>query len=330
MGEHVAEVDCDVSGMASIAWQRSPESQWVAGVVGDAFRPWSEEIRRRTHEALERLLQDGDVVPAGLNEAIRYAVFSGGKRVRAMLCHAAGELVDAPTEIVDQVSAVIEMVHVYSLIQDDLPAMDNDDLRHGVPALHARYDVATALLVCDALITLAFQTICELSLPEHKRVRMAHELAVALGSKGMTGGQFLDIVATGRALSEDELAQIRVLKTGALIRLSLRLGAWCGNASFEPDANVLAVLARFGNLLGHGYQVLDDILDVTATAETIGKTSGKDLRDGKSTYATVLGVEGARAHLQRLRFVIDDLLASLGDRAGRLRAMSAYLLDRGR
>lgn len=327
MGEHIAEANCDLDGIAALTWSRV-RGPTVAAVANVPFQLWQEEVRRRSLEVLEQLLTDDGMTPRGLHEAIRYAMFSGGKRVRAMLCHAAGELVDAPPEIVGKVSAVIEMVHVYSLIQDDLPAMDNDDMRHGVPALHARYDVATALLVCDALVALTFQTICELELPECKRVHMVHELAVAVGSKGMTGGQFLDIAATGQALSEDKMAKIHVMKTGALIRLSLRLGAWCGNAVLEPNASVLENLSRFGNLLGHGYQVLDDILDVTATAEITGKTSGKDLRDGKSTYVTLLGLEAAHGYLQRLRLAAEDLLVDLGDRAGRLRAMTAYLLDR--
>ncbi|WP_082728267.1 polyprenyl synthetase family protein [Burkholderia mayonis] len=269
---------------------------------------WTRAAIRQTETALDRLLPPDDAPPSDLHAAMRYAVFGGGKRLRPLLCHAAGELVDASRDVLAPVSAAIEMIHVFSLIQDDLPAMDNDDTRHGKPSLHTKYDVATALLACDGLISQAFLTLSEIPLPTDGRVALAHELASSIGSSGLTGGQYIDLTSVGAHLNREELERMHRMKTGALIRASVRMGVLCGSGCRAASSAAWSAMGEYGNLLGLAYQVVDDILDSTSDLSTLGKTAGKDAQVNKPTYVTMLGLDASRAWA---RWLADEALAAL-------------------
>lgn len=236
---------------------------------------------------------------ARLQDAMRYALVLGGKRVRPFLTYAVGELCNAPSRALDHAAAAIECIHAYSLIHDDLPAMDDDDLRRGQPTCHRAFDEATAILAGDALQTLAFELLSQpgLDVDTGRQIAMLRVLGKASGSRGMCGGQALDLAATGKQLTEAELEQVHQLKTGALIIAAVQVGVLAGDDAAQAHADDFA---EFATWLGLAFQVRDDIIDVTSSTETLGKTNGKDEAAAKSTYVQLLGLDGARVKLQQL------------------------------
>jgi farnesyl diphosphate synthase len=257
---------------------------------------------------------------------MRYAVLGGGKRVRALLAHAAGELCGAKPETVDAASSAVELIHAYSLVHDDMPCMDDDDLRRGKPSCHKQFDDATALLVGDALQSLAFQVLGEPGLLSDTaaQLEMSHLLAVASGSRGMAGGQAIDLASVGLELTQSELEFMHIHKTGALIRVAALLGAYCG----QRDSARIAALDHYAKSVGLLFQVVDDILDSEADTATLGKTAGKDAAQNKPTYVTILGLERARQLARELHESALEQLAPFGEQALRLEQLAAFIMQR--
>jgi farnesyl diphosphate synthase len=285
------------------------------------------EVQARMERALSRLLPGTHVAPTRLHEAMRYAVLGGGKRVRPLLSFAAGEVTAAAPERLEVAASAVELIHAYSLVHDDLPCMDDDVLRRGKPTLHVEYDEATAVLAGDALQTLAFQLLAEHRLADEPReqLEMLKLLAIAAGSRGMAGGQSIDLEATGSTLTLPELEFMHIHKTGALIRAAVLIGAACGTG---PGAAERACLDRYAKAVGLAFQVVDDVLDAEASTATLGKTAGKDSRQGKSTYVSVLGVARARALAEELRRDAHAALAGLAERGARLAALADFVVLR--
>ncbi|TMN15824.1 polyprenyl synthetase family protein [Pseudoxanthomonas sp. X-1] len=286
-----------------------------------AFARWA----RRVELTLEAALPAPDLAPQRLHAAMRHAVLGGGKRMRPLLVYAAGTLTGADEAALDAPAAAVELIHAYSLVHDDLPAMDDDAMRRGRPTVHVAFDEATAILAGDALQTRAFEVLADSDADPALRVAWLRALATASGAAGMCGGQALDIDATGQQQSLSALQHMHALKTGALIRASVRLGALAGGA----DADTLQRLDRFADALGLAFQVRDDILDVEASSETLGKTAGKDAAQDKSTYPALLGMDGAKARLDELAVQMRDLLAPFGERANALAALGELTVRRG-
>jgi farnesyl diphosphate synthase len=284
-------------------------------------------IQARMEAVLSRLLPAPQVVPARLHQAMRYATLEGGKRVRPLLAFAAGEATQARAERLEVAAAAIELIHAYSLVHDDLPCMDDDVLRRGKPTVHVEYDEATALLVGDALQSLAFEVLAAGGLADEPgtQVGMLHALAVAAGTRGMAGGQAIDLAAVGAALTLPELEFMHILKTGALIRASVALGVRCGRALAKPEA---AQLDRYAKCVGLAFQVVDDVLDAEAPTATLGKTAGKDAAQGKPTYVSLLGATRAKALAQELRRDAHAALEGFGARAARLRDLADFIVTR--
>ena len=290
------------------------------------FAAWMGEVQARMETALSRLLPAAQQRPARLHEAMRYATLEGGKRVRPLLAFAAGETAGASAERLEIAAAAVEMIHAYSLVHDDLPCMDDDVLRRGKPTTHVEYDQATALLVGDALQSLAFQLLSENVLAENPRTQleMVKTLAAAAGSRGMAGGQQIDLEATGRALSVPELELMHIHKTGALIRAAVLLGASCG----EVKENELKMLDRYAKAVGLAFQVVDDVLDTDGTTATLGKTAGKDQKQGKPTYVSAMGLAPARQLAQDLRQEAHTALEGFGAKAQRLKQLADFIVLR--
>ena len=292
-----------------------------------SFSDWTAQIQQRTEVALAGVLPDAAVAPQRLHEAMRYAVLGGGKRVRPLLAHAAGALAGAAAEDLDRIACAVELIHAYSLVHDDLPCMDDDVLRRGKPTVHVEFDEATALLAGDALQTLAFQVLAErpLGAEPANQLAMLNQLAVASGSRGMAGGQAIDLGAVGKPLNQPELELMHALKTGALIRAAVLLGALAGNPLSDDER---ANLDRFAKRAGLLFQVVDDILDCTANTATLGKTAGKDAQADKPTYVSLLGLERARDFAAELRSQTLDSLSGFGERARRLRELTDFITHR--
>jgi farnesyl diphosphate synthase len=290
------------------------------------FPTWMSGIQQRTESALEAALPAPGLAPARLHEAMRYTVLGGGKRVRPLLCHAAGSIFDADSRVLDAAAIAVELIHAYSLVHDDLPCMDDDVLRRGKPTCHVQFDEATALLVGDALQTQAFQTLSNrlAGIAAPRQLDMLHLLAVASGSRGMAGGQAIDLAAVGQQLTIGELEFMHIHKTGALIRAAVLLGAHCGEAM--PDA--LERLGRFANRIGLLFQVIDDILDAEASTATLGKTAGKDAAQNKPTYVNILGVSEAKTMAGKLRQDAHEVLAPFGESAVRLHELTDFIVER--
>ena len=290
------------------------------------FQSWIAAQQLHFESRLRELLPRAEVAPQRLHEAMRYAVLDGGKRVRPLLAFAAGELVGAELARVDIAAAAVELIHAYSLVHDDMPCMDDDVLRRGKPTCHVQYDEATALLVGDSLQTLAFQLLAEHCLNDdaQRQLEMIKLLAVATGSRGMAGGQAIDLASVGKLLTLPELESMHIHKTGALIRAAVLLGAHCGSVSPAQ----LDKLDRFGKLIGLAFQVVDDVLDCEADTATLGKTAGKDADNGKPTYVSLLGINGAREMARRLHREATETLAESGDPAQRLRELADFILLR--
>ena len=291
-----------------------------------AFPDWMRAVQARAETALARLLPPAEAIPARLHQAMRYASLGGGKRVRPLLAFAAGELTGAASRKVEIAACAVELIHAYSLVHDDLPCMDDDVLRRGRPTCHVEYDEPTALLVGDSLQALAFELLAhpDLGAPQ-RQLEMVRLLAYAAGSRGMAGGQAIDLAAVGQTLNQPELELMHALKTGALIRAAVMLGALCGEA-LTADAE--AALDRFAKRAGLLFQVVDDILDCTASTATLGKTAGKDEAAEKPTYVSLLGLDGAREFADTLRNQALDSLAVFGDRAQRLIALTDFITHR--
>jgi len=296
------------------------------------FASWSSAHQARFEEVLSGLLPQAGVAPQRLHQAMRYAVLDGGKRVRPLLAFAAGELVGAEESRVNIAAAAVEVIHAYSLVHDDMPCMDNDVLRRGKPTCHVQYDEATALLVGDSLLTLAFQWLGEHRLNDDaaQQLEMVKLLAVAAGSRGMAGGQAIDLASVGRTLSLPELENMHIHKTGALIRAAILLGARCGSDTRRcaVTAAQLDKLDHYGKCVGLAFQVVDDVLDFAADTATLGKTAGKDADNDKPTYVTLLGVEAARDMAQHLHGEAIAALAEFGDAAQRLRELADFIVLR--
>jgi farnesyl diphosphate synthase len=290
------------------------------------FPEWMAATQARVETALARHLPGPDSIPARLHDAMRYATLGGGKRVRPLLAFAAGELTGATPNTLDTVACAVEMIHAYSLVHDDLPCMDDDVLRRGRPTCHVEFDEPTALLVGDSLQTLAFELLASQPLGEPGRqLEMITLLAHASGSRGMAGGQAIDLCSVGQALNQPELELMHALKTGALIRASVLLGALAGNAlSAEERQN----LDRFAKRAGLLFQVVDDILDCTASTATLGKTAGKDEAADKPTYVSLLGLDAARTYADELRSDALNALSIFGERAARLTQLADYICHR--
>jgi len=275
------------------------------------FESWAREVAARMETVLAELLPTQQTMPSRLHDAMRYSTLGGGKRVRAMLVYAAGELADASPQRLRYPAAAVEMIHAYSLIHDDLPCMDDDVLRRGKPTCHVEFDEATALLAGDALQSLAFQVLAEQKLCDRpdNQLKLLQVFALACGSRGMAGGQAIDLDAVGKTLTLPELEHMHILKTGALIRASVLMGAYCGR---EIPAPSFESLDRYAKTVGLAFQVVDDILDVTQASATLGKTAGKDLDNNKPTYVSVLGLEPARQRADELRRAARAALAASG------------------
>ena len=290
------------------------------------FAEWMAVTQDRAESALGRFLPGADCIPARLHQAMRYATLGGGKRVRPLLAFAAGELTDAQPEALDIVGCAVEMIHAYSLVHDDLPCMDDDVLRRGRPTCHVEYDEPTALLVGDSLQTMAFELLASQGIGEPKQqLEMIALLAHASGSRGMAGGQAIDLASVGQPLTQPELELMHALKTGALIRAAVLIGALAGS---PMSADERASLDRFAKRAGLLFQVVDDILDCTASTATLGKTAGKDEAADKPTYVALLGLEKARAYADELRADARDALAIFGDRATRLNQLADFICHR--
>ena len=294
--------------------------------IGD-FQAWMGGVQSRIEAALARLLPAAQVRPTRLHEAMRYATLEGGKRVRPLLVFAAGEATGAAAGRLELAAAAAEMIHAYSLVHDDLPCMDDDVLRRGKPTLHVRYDQATAMLAGDALQALAFQVISEHQLADdaQAQLEMIRTLAAAAGSRGMAGGQQIDLEATGKTLTVPELEAMHIHKTGALIRASVLLGAYCGK---NLNENQIALLDRYAKSIGLAFQVVDDVLDCESSPATLGKTAGKDQKQGKPTYVSAMGLAAARQFAQDLRGKAHAALEGLGAAGRRLGELADFIVLR--
>jgi len=298
----------------------------VAAASAAELQAFATEARKLVDSRLDQLLPAETVSPASVHSAIRWSVFAGGKRFRPILLLAVGEAFGAASEKLVDTACALEMIHTYSLIHDDLPSMDNDDLRRGRATCHIRYGEATAILAGDALQTLAFETVAnDKQLTASKRVELISQLTGAAGTpSGMVAGQALDLEAESRAVSANELEQIHRLKTGALIIAAARCGAKIAEASEAELASVTSYAAQLGLL----FQITDDLLDLTATAETLGKTPGKDLRSEKATYPAQYGVDVTRSHLARAHQAACAALDGIDKPVGLLRAIADYISQR--
>ena len=285
-----------------------------------AWPVWSRERAQRVESALEGALPAADESPQSLHAAMRYAALGGGKRVRALLAYASGELAGADAGLVDHAAVAVELIHAYSLVHDDLPCMDDDVLRRGKPTCHVAYGEAVALLAGDALQTLAFEVLAKAPLSQAQA--QTAMLAEAAGSHGMAGGQALDLAHVGDALSLNELERMHALKTGALIHAAVRLGAACGRTLDQVQSDALD---RYAAAVGLGFQIVDDVLDVEGTAHSLGKTAGKDAAQGKATYVSLLGLDAAKIRVAELRDEAHTALLAFGAGARRLNELADWI-----
>ncbi|AEQ95857.1 polyprenyl synthetase family protein [Xanthomonas oryzae pv. oryzicola] len=278
----------------------------------------------RTERSLEAALPSATRAPQRLHAAMRHAVLGGGKRMRPLLVYASGALFGAAEDQLDTPAVAVELIHAYSLVHDDLPAMDDDALRRGQPTVHIAFDEATAILAGDALQTRAFELLAAASASAELRVGWMQSLATAAGAAGMCGGQALDIDATGQLQPLQDLQRMHALKTGALIRASVHMGALTGGAATADQQR----LDEFADALGLAFQVRDDILDVESSSAQLGKTAGKDAAHSKSTYPALLGMDGAKAKLAELATRMHDVLQPYGQPGETLASLGRFAVDR--
>jgi farnesyl diphosphate synthase len=293
-----------------------------------ALSDWIAARQARFEQFVQACLFPEDREPRRLHAAMRYAVLNGGKRVRPLLVYAAGEFGSAPDAVLDPIAAAIEFVHAYSLVHDDMPCMDDDVLRRGKPTVHVAFDEATAMLTGDALQAEAFRILATTPVAAETCVTLIRDLAQASGTQGMCGGQAIDLAAVGRAMSAADLETMHRMKTGALLRASITMGAAAGRVA----AIERAALERYADAIGLAFQIVDDLLDTVATSAELGKTAGKDLRQSKPTYVSVLGTEATRRWAERLRVEAHEALSSLGaeaqPRTARLRQLADLIVQR--
>jgi farnesyl diphosphate synthase len=292
--------------------------------VRTRLQAWQDRIE----SVLTEVLPAATTHPARLHEAMRYSVLNGGKRMRPLLVYATGEALGVAPAKLDIPAAALELIHVYSLVHDDLPAMDDDDLRRGKPTCHKAFDEATAILVGDGLQALAFQLLAshpQLNISPAQRLRMIEQLGQAAGSRGMVGGQAIDLAAVGKELTELELEHMHIHKTGALIRASVLLAAYTVD---NIEAQQLRQLDHFAKCVGLAFQVQDDILDVESDTHTLGKTRGADAAAGKPTYPSIIGMAAAKAKLRDLHDEAVTALAEFGESADLLREIAEFTVKR--
>ncbi len=291
------------------------------------FTDWARDVATEMERTLAAHLPASGSVPQRLHDAMRYSTLGGGKRVRPMLAFAAGLLTDAPNERLHAVAAAVEMIHAYSLIHDDLPCMDDDVLRRGRPTCHIEFDEATALLAGDALQAQAFELVSthKLSDSTATQLNMVSLFARACGSHGMAGGQAIDLANVGKAITLPELEFMHILKTGALIRASVMLGAMCGKPLAEAE---FTHLDRYAKCVGLAFQVVDDVLDCESNTEKLGKTAGKDQDANKPTYVSLMGLSAAKAFAQELLADAHAAVAGFDGRALRLRQLAEFIVRR--
>lgn len=286
---------------------------------------WMKAVQGTVEATLEALLPPASETPGGLHESMRYAVLGGGKRIRPLLVFAAGELVGASERALSHAAAAVELIHAYSLVHDDMPCMDNDVLRRGKPTVHVKFGEAGALLAGDALQTLAFEALTEADAGAEATVAMVARLARASGSRGMAGGQAIDLASVGRALDRPALEEMHRLKTGALLRASVILGALAGGGG---GTGVLEQLETYAGAVGLAFQVVDDILDVESDTAVLGKTAGKDAEANKPTYVSLLGLNASKALAAELRQDAHAALKPLGPQARRLAELADLIVLR--
>jgi len=282
----------------------------------------------RVNHELDAALPLAATRPERLHDAMRYAVLNGGKRVRPLLVYATGECLDVDPKLLDAPAVAIELIHAFSLVHDDLPAMDNDDLRRGKPTVHRQYDEATAILAADALQPLAFSVLANIEgAPPGAAIELVRLITAACGSTGMTGGQSIDLAAEGAALTADELEHMYTLKTGALIHAAVV--STCRLREDLPEGAV-AALDRFGRDIGIAFQIKDDILDVEGETHVIGKPAGSDLSLNKATYPSMLGLDASRRRCDELLAAALASLERFGQAAAPLDWLARYIVERGR
>ncbi len=292
------------------------------------FQDWISAHSERTESALDRLLDSAQTTPHRLHEAMRYAAQGGGKRIRPLLVYAAGQLGDnnENTAALDAAAVAVECIHAYSLVHDDLPCMDDDDLRRGRPTVHKAFDEATALLVGDALQTRAFEVLANVHCDANIRLRMIAALASASGSRGMAGGQAIDLESVGKKLDLSGLQQMHAMKTGALLSCAVELGGIAANL----NESQLAQLQKYSKALGLAFQIVDDVLDATADSQTLGKTAGKDAANDKPTYVTLMGLDYAQKQAKELQETAISSLDGFGGKAQALKDLALLVVNRGK
>ena len=290
------------------------------------FDIWQQQAQAQTEITLSRLLPSENLIDADLIAAMRYCTLDGGKRLRPMLVLAAAELGNPDTDAVEYALAAVECIHIYSLVHDDMPEMDNDSLRHGKPTCHIRYNQATALLVGDALQTMAFTFLSNpTALKPSRQLHMIQTLAKAAGCLGMAGGQAIDLEHVGKNIDQANLEHMHQLKTGALIRASVALGGLCCE---DIEDTALTALDQYATKLGLAFQVIDDVLDYEQETSILGKTAGKDAQANKPTYVSLMGLDPARQYAKNL---IDQSITALDrfdQRAAHLRSLAQFVIDR--
>ena len=294
------------------------------------FQEWLNAHSTRTELALDALLDADQIIPNRLHEAMRYAAQGGGKRIRPLLVYAAGALGDdghsVKPEALDAAAVAIECIHAYSLVHDDLPCMDDDDLRRGRPTVHRAYDEATALLVGDALQTRAFEILANAQCEVDVRLSMISALAAASGSRGMAGGQAIDLESVGKKLDLAGLKQMHAMKTGVLLSCAVELGGIA--AHLDPDQMIC--LKRYSQSLGLAFQIIDDVLDATVDSQTLGKTAGKDAANDKPTYVTLMGLDYAQKQAKQLQAEAITSLEIFGSQGQALRELALLVVNRSK
>jgi farnesyl diphosphate synthase len=295
--------------------------------LSDSTAVWLQRSTERVDQAILKSFDDQMSPASGLKTAMHYAATGGGKRVRPLLIYATASLAGKELDQVPGVDAcavAVELFHTYSLVHDDLPCMDNDDLRRGRPTVHKAFDEASALLVGDALQTMAFQLIAQSALNDAQKVQVITSLSMAGGMAGMAGGQAIDLASVGKQLTKNELEMMHRLKTGALLRTAVQIGAIAVNFN-EQEKKSLDV---FASALGLAFQVVDDVLDASSDSQTLGKTAGKDAAANKPTFVSLMGLEGAREFAGQLHQEALDGLSIWGDNADLLRTIASKVVNR--
>ena len=288
---------------------------------------WLQRSTERVDQAILKYFDDQVSATSGLKTAMHYAVTGGGKRVRPLLIYATASLAGKALNQVagiDACAVAVELFHTYSLVHDDLPCMDNDDLRRGRPTVHKAFDEASALLVGDALQTMAFQLIAQSALNDAQKVQVITSLSMAGGMAGMAGGQAIDLASVGKQLTQNELELMHLLKTGALLRAAVQIGAIAINLNEQEKKS----LDTFASALGLAFQVVDDVLDASSDSQTLGKTAGKDAAANKPTFVSLMGLDGARGFVRQLHQEALDSLGIWGDNADLLRAIASKVVNR--